>query len=74
MHAECMNDLSIRWKGIVTSEQNPELELWLPSNIAAGARKQKIKDRRYEYNSALPLAIYPRKDNKAPSRYKRRKS
>jgi len=59
----CLNELSTGWYGIVTPEQNKELELWLPRKIKDGSRKATSADRLGNYDSSLPLAIYPRKGN-----------
>lgn len=60
---ECVNQLSIGWSGIVTPEQNKELELWLPRTVRKGPENKTSEDGQWIYNSALPLAIYPRKSN-----------
>jgi hypothetical protein len=60
---ECVNKLSVKWDGIITPEQNKELELWLPQPIKTGAKKITTKDGKWIYDSSKPLAIYPRKGN-----------
>jgi hypothetical protein len=60
---ECINQLSIGWEGLVTPEQNKELECWLPKKIKEGQQKIVDSDGQWVYDSSLPLAIYPRKGN-----------
>ena len=57
-----LNKLSINWRGIVTPEQNKELEMWLPTKIRTGPKSIAHKEGG-SYDSRLPIAIYPRKEN-----------
>jgi hypothetical protein len=58
-----VNRLSFGWAGLVSPEQNLELKGWMPSSIAAGSQKITTKDGKWVYDSASPLALYPRKNN-----------
>lgn len=60
---ECINEVSTGWPGIITPEQNKELDLWLPRLIREGSRKMTTQDGKWVYDSRNPLAIYPRKTN-----------
>jgi hypothetical protein len=60
---ECVNELAMGWPGLITPEQNKELNLWLPEQIKDGARTVKTRDKKWTYDSRFPLAIYPRKGN-----------
>jgi hypothetical protein len=58
-----INRLSFGWAGLISPERNLELSGWMPSSIAAGSQKITTKDGKWVYDSASPLALYPRKDN-----------
>lgn len=63
MRPEYLNELSVGWRGLISPEQNKELEIWLPRKIRKGANKVESADGKATYNSSMPLAIYPRKGN-----------
>ena len=63
LRPELLNEISISWQGIVTPEQNRELDIWLPSAIRRGPVMKTTIDGKYIYDNKLPLAIYPRKEN-----------
>jgi FRG domain len=58
-----INQLSIGWSGLVSPERNEELTAWAPTRIKAGAEEIRTKDGEWVYDSAKPLALYPRKNN-----------
>ena len=60
---EMINKISVDWEGIISPEENKELDAWLPAGIQEGSKKIATADGKWIYDSALPLAIYPRKDN-----------
>jgi hypothetical protein len=59
----CINQLSLGWAGLISPERNLELNAWMPSAIAAGSQKVTSKDGKWVYDSANPIALYPRKNN-----------
>jgi hypothetical protein len=59
----CVNQLSIGWSGLISPERNDELNGWMPTQIAAGSQKITSKDGKWVYDSANPIALYPRKNN-----------
>jgi hypothetical protein len=58
-----LNRLSIGWTGLISPERNPELNAWMPTAIQNGMQKVPSKDGKWIYDSARPLALYPRKNN-----------
>jgi hypothetical protein len=61
LRSESINELSVSWRGLITPEQNRELDIWLPKAVGDGRKTQTVNG--YVYDNRLPLAIYPRKDN-----------
>ena len=59
----CVNQLSLGWSGLISPERNAELNAWMPTPIAAGSQKVTSKDGKWVYDSANPIALYPRKNN-----------
>ncbi|MBK7926716.1 MAG: FRG domain-containing protein [Bryobacterales bacterium] len=58
---DLLNEQSISWRGVITPEQNKELNIWLPRSIAQG--RKRIQSEGYWYDNGLPVAIYPRREN-----------
>jgi hypothetical protein len=58
-----VNELSFGWSGLISPERNLELNAWMPTSIAAGSQKVTSKDGKWVYDSANPIALYPRKNN-----------
>jgi hypothetical protein len=58
-----INQLSLGWCGLISPERNEELNAWMPTRIAGGSQKITSKDGKWVYDSASPLALYPRKNN-----------
>ncbi len=59
----CVNELSLGWAGLISPERNLELNAWMRTAIAAGSQKVTSKDGKWVYDSATPIAMYPRKNN-----------
>ena len=58
-----VNKLSLGWSGLISPERNAELNAWMPSSILTGSQKIPTKDGKWVYDSANPIALYPRKNN-----------
>lgn len=59
MQPYLFNEVFIGSDSVVSPENNPEVDIWLPRNITK-RRKQKERQRTV-YDNQYPLAIYPRK-------------
>jgi hypothetical protein len=59
----CVNQLSFGWAGLISPERNEELNGWMPTPIAKGSQKITTQDGKWVYDSANPIALYPRKNN-----------
>lgn len=58
-----INYVACKWKGIISPENNPELNAWLPSAIKKGPKKVSTADGGYVYDSKFPVALYARRNN-----------
>jgi FRG domain len=58
-----INGLSMNWEGLISPERYKELNAWMPTSIRDGRKRVSSDDGDWVYDSAYPLALYPRKNN-----------
>lgn len=63
MRPEMLNQVTIAWQGIVSPENIPETEGWLPRKIAKTDHIVAVDENGIVYDNDRPLAIYPKKSN-----------
>jgi len=63
MHPDALNNVMIKWWGILTPENNLPAENWLPLKVMEKEAIQITDDGGYIYSNQYPLAIYPRRTN-----------
>jgi hypothetical protein len=59
---ELLNETFLGWRGVMSPENNVELDLWLPRPVASGRRRRR-DEFGYRYDNQFPLAILPCRNN-----------
>jgi hypothetical protein len=63
LNPEALNEISVGFRGIVSPENNKELEIWLPEGVKEAKVEVCPHAAGAEYNNENPIAIYPRHHN-----------
>jgi hypothetical protein len=63
LHPTLLNEVFLKWDGIMAPESTSHMHLWLPNEIAEAHHLVEQDSEGYSYDNNWPLAIYPRKDN-----------
>ena len=58
-----LNRVFLNWDGVVSPENNPTLEAWLPQSVIQSDKIEKPGRGDAVYDNEWPLAIYPKKTN-----------
>lgn len=61
MRPDAFNEAALKWKGVLTPENNPELDAWLPRRVKSATTHTTLDG--YTYDNTLPLALYPKRGN-----------
>ncbi|MCR9245205.1 MAG: FRG domain-containing protein [bacterium] len=59
-----LNEVFLRWHGILTPEHVRQLDAWLPRPIRLPHHVTQADEEGYVYDNRWPLAIYPRRANR----------
>lgn len=61
LRPQLLNEITIRWTGVVTPENNEQLLAWTPKGILRPSCEPAIDDQVCVYNNEFPVAIYPKR-------------
>jgi hypothetical protein len=63
LNPEAFNELSVGYQGIVSPENNREIDIWLPEGIKTRQEEPSTKGNSHIYDNERTLAIYPKHHN-----------
>jgi len=58
-----LNDMFFGWNGIISPENNSQLEIWLPKGVMAPENPVADDDDSVIYDNSKPIAIFPKHEN-----------
>lgn len=63
LNPNAFNEITCGWPGIISPENNPELDIWSPKEILSHRTMKAHDDATVIYDNEKPLAIFPRHRN-----------